>query len=162
MEKAVAAERKYPLHFTELDELYEQAGVPLEKRIPWFDRNATVVAQRDDAQNRVIALEVATGAYDEAIQMMTGRRFAVAEGANLNISEHWTDGHILRRRNRYRRQMSKCTRDSARRPPAHSQGKGSIADRSRVACRFRPPPSALVRAEPSGAATPVPIPVSAG
>src|ERR1019366_5521847 len=92
MEKAVAAERKYPLHFTELDELYEQAGVPLEKRIPWFDRNATVVAQ----------------------------------GANLNISEHWTDGHILRRRNRYRRQMSKCTRDSARRPPAHSQGKGSI------------------------------------
>ena len=96
MEKAVAAERKYPLHFTELDELYEQAGVPLEKRIPWFDGNVTVVAQRDDAQNRAVALKVATGAYDEAIRMMTGRQFAVAEGANLNVAEHWTDAHILR------------------------------------------------------------------
>jgi tetratricopeptide (TPR) repeat protein len=28
--------------------------------------------------------------------MMTGRQFAVAEGANLNVSEHWTDAHILR------------------------------------------------------------------
>lgn len=98
MEKAVAAERKYPLHFTELDEPYEQAGVPLEKRIPWFDRNSTVVAQRDDSQNRAIALKVGTGAYDEAIRMMTGRQFAVAEGANLNVSEHWTDAHILRAR----------------------------------------------------------------
>jgi len=98
MEKAVAAERKYPLHFKELDELYEDAGVPLEKRLPWFDRNATVVAQRDDAQNRAIALKVATGAYDEAIRMMTDRPFAVAEGANLNVTEHWTDAHILRAR----------------------------------------------------------------
>jgi len=96
MEKAVAAERKYPLHFAELDELYEQAGTPLEKRLPWFDRNAAVVAQRDDAQNRAVALKVATGSYDDAIRMMTGRQFAVAEGANLNVSEHWTDAHILR------------------------------------------------------------------
>ena len=92
----MAAERKYPLHFTELDELYEQAGVPVEKRLPLFDRNRAVVAQRDDAENRAVALKVATGAYDEAIRMMTGRQFAVAEGANLNVSEHWTDAHILR------------------------------------------------------------------
>jgi tetratricopeptide (TPR) repeat protein len=96
MEKAVAAERKYPRHFAELDELYEQAGVPLEKRVPVFNRNSAVVAQRDDAQNRAVALKVATGEYDEAIRMMTGRHFAVAEGANLNVSEHWTDAHILR------------------------------------------------------------------
>jgi len=107
MEKATAAERKYPLHFTELAELYEQAGVPLERRLPFFDRNATVVAQRDDAQNRFIALKIATGAYNEAIRMMTGRQFAVAEGANLNVTEQWTDAHIfLARRdieaNRYR------------------------------------------------------------
>ena len=96
MEKAVSAEHKYPLHFTELDELYEQAGTPLEKRVPLFDRNANVVARRDDTENRAVALKVATGAYDEAIRMMTGRPFAVAEGANLNVSEHWTDAHILR------------------------------------------------------------------
>ncbi|HYW41885.1 MAG TPA: DUF5107 domain-containing protein [Bryobacteraceae bacterium] len=96
LEKAVSEDRKYPLHFAELDELYEQAGTPLEKRVPAFTQNAGVVAQRDDAQNRLIALRVALGQYDEAIAMMTGRRFAVAEGANLNVSEHWMDAHILR------------------------------------------------------------------
>jgi len=95
MEKAVSAERKYPLHFTELAELYEQAGTPLEQRLPFFSQNAAVVAQRDDAQNRFIALKIATGAYDEAIRMMTGRQFAVAEGANLNVTEHWTAAHIF-------------------------------------------------------------------
>ena len=98
MERAVSAEHKYPLHFTELAELYEQAGIPLEQRLPFFDKSAAVVAQRDDAQNRFIALKIATGDYDEAIRMMTDRQFAVAEGANLNVSEHWTDAHILRAR----------------------------------------------------------------
>ncbi len=98
MEKAVGAERKYPLHFTELAELYEQAGILLEQRLPFFDKNATVVGQRDDAQNGYIALKIAAGAYDEAIRMMTARQFAVAEGANLNVTEHWSDAHILRAR----------------------------------------------------------------
>jgi len=98
MEKAVSAAHKYPLHFAELDELYEQAGVPLEHRLPIFRQNAAVIAQRDDAQNRAIALKVATGDYDEAIRMMTGRQFAVAEGENLNVAEHWTDAHLLRAR----------------------------------------------------------------
>jgi tetratricopeptide (TPR) repeat protein len=98
LEKAVAADRKYPLHFAELDELYEETGAPLQKRVDLVNRNAAVVAQRDDAQNRAIALKIATGAYDEAIQMMTDRPFAVAEGANLNVAEHWTDAHILRAR----------------------------------------------------------------
>ena len=100
LEKAVSLDRKYPLHFTELDELYEQAGTPLEKRLPLFEQNAAVVEQRDDAENRAIALKVALGRYDEAIGIMTGRPFAVAEGANLNVSEHWTDAHILRSRQR--------------------------------------------------------------
>jgi len=98
MEKAAVAERKYPLHFTELAELYEQAGVPLEQRLLLFDQNATVVAQRDDAQNSYVALKIAAGAYDEAIRMMAGRQFAVAEGTNLNVTEHWTDAHVLRAR----------------------------------------------------------------
>ena len=98
LEKAVSLDRKYALHFTELDELYEQAGTPIEKRIPLFERNQDVVAQRDDSQNRAIALKVAAGKLDEAIAMMTGRPFAAVEGANLNVAEHWTDAHILRGR----------------------------------------------------------------
>ncbi len=98
LEKAVAADRKYALDFTELDQLYEETGTPLEKRLALFERNAAVVSGRDDAENRFIALDTAAGRYDEAIGMMTGRQFAVAEGENLNLAEHWTDAHLLRAR----------------------------------------------------------------
>src|ERR1035441_1239 len=96
MEKAVACQRQYALHFTELDDLYEQAGASLAKRDALFGRNEAVVSQRDDAENRAIAVKVALGQYDDAIRMMTGRRFAVAEGVNMNVDEHWTEAHILR------------------------------------------------------------------
>ncbi len=96
LEKAVSLDRKYPLHFTELDMLWEQAGVPIEKRLPVFQQNRQVVAQRDDSQNRYIALKVAAGSYDEAIQMMTTRHFAIVEGSNLNVAEQWTNAHMLR------------------------------------------------------------------
>ncbi len=102
LETAVGLERKYALHFAELDDLYEQVGTPLEKRLPLFEKNAAVVAQRDDAENRMIGLMVALGKYDEAIGIMTGRKFAVAEGANLNVAEHWADAHVLRARQRIR------------------------------------------------------------
>jgi len=61
-----------------------------------FQQNASVVARRDDALNRAIALEIAGGQLDDAIRTMTTRTFAVAEGANLNVADHWTDAHILR------------------------------------------------------------------
>ena len=96
LEKAVSLEHKYPQHFTDLDDLYEQAGTPLEKRLPLFEKNASVVASRDDALNHALALQVATGKVDDAIRTMTTHSFAVAEGANLNVVEHWADAHILR------------------------------------------------------------------
>jgi tetratricopeptide (TPR) repeat protein len=96
LEKAVSLDRKYPLHFTELDMLWEQAGIPIEKRLPIFEKNQQIVAQRDDSQNRFIALKVAAGSYDEAIGMMTTRHFAIVEGANLNVADQWTDAHMLR------------------------------------------------------------------
>jgi tetratricopeptide (TPR) repeat protein len=96
LEKAVSLDRKYALHFAELDELYEQAGTPIEKRLALVEKNAAVVAQRDDAQNRAVALKVDAGKYDDAIAMMTGRKFAQAEGANLNVSDQWASAHILR------------------------------------------------------------------
>jgi tetratricopeptide (TPR) repeat protein len=96
LEKAVSVKRKYALHFTELDELYEQAGTPIENRLQLFEKNQDVVAQRDDSLNREIALQISAGKYDAAIALMTNRPFASVEGANLNVSEHWTDAHLLR------------------------------------------------------------------
>ncbi len=98
LERAVAVSQPYPLHFTELDELYEEAGSPLEKRLRLLEQNEAVVARRDDAMNRAIGLKVASGRLDEAIRAMSSRTFAVAEGANLNVVEHWTEAHVLRAR----------------------------------------------------------------
>jgi|SRR5271157_665443 len=100
LEHAVSLPVKYPIHFAELDELYEQAGTPIEKRLPLFEANRDVVARRDDSQNRAIALKIAMSRYDEAIAMMTGRKFASAEGANLNVAEHWTEAHLYRGQDR--------------------------------------------------------------
>jgi tetratricopeptide (TPR) repeat protein len=96
LEKAVNSDRKYALHFAELDALYEQAGTAIEKRLPLFEQNQGIVAQRDDALNRELALKVAMGKYDDALEILTSRKFAVAEGANLNVAEHWMNAHLLR------------------------------------------------------------------
>jgi hypothetical protein len=61
-----------------------------------MERHAATVARRDDAQARRVALLVWGGRYDEAIQLMTGRPFAVWEGASLSVAEHWIDAHLLR------------------------------------------------------------------
>ena len=96
MEKAVARERKYPIHFAELDELYAAAGAPVEKRLAVLEKNQDIVARRDDALSRLIALKLFAGKCDEAIQLMTGRRFAVWEGGTLTVADSWTDAHLLR------------------------------------------------------------------
>ena len=61
------------MHFAELDELYEQGLVPVEKRLLLFEKNQNIIAGRDDALNREIALQVALGKYDEAIRSLAGR-----------------------------------------------------------------------------------------
>jgi len=98
LEKAVSLDRKYAKHFTELDELYEQTGASIATRLRLFEENRAVAARRDDSLNRAIALKVAAGKYDEAIEMMTGRQFAIIEGVNLNVGEHWANAHVLRGR----------------------------------------------------------------
>ena len=100
LETAVAAPRKYPLHFAELDELYARTGAPAEKRLALLEKNHAVVAQRDDALSREIGLKIFAGKYDEAIRLMTGRKFSVWEGGSLDVTDHWVDAHLLRGRKR--------------------------------------------------------------
>ena len=100
LEKAVSLDRKYPLHFAELDELYEAAAAAPEKRLALLEKNQDIVTKRDDSLAREISLKVTMGQYDEAIKLMTGRRFAVWEGANLDVAEDWANAHLLRGRQR--------------------------------------------------------------
>jgi tetratricopeptide (TPR) repeat protein len=98
MEQAVSQAQKYPIHFCELDELYEAAGAAPEKRMAMLEKNMNIVVGRDDALSRAISLKVFTGQYDDAIRFMTGRQFNVWEGGTLNVASDWTDAHLLRGR----------------------------------------------------------------
>jgi tetratricopeptide (TPR) repeat protein len=92
-----AAGGKYAIHFFELDQLYEAAGTPPEKRLALLEKHHDVVNERDDALAREVQLKVVMGKYDDAIRLMTGRRFNVWEGgARFNVHDQWTDAHLLR------------------------------------------------------------------
>jgi tetratricopeptide (TPR) repeat protein len=98
MELAVSLPHKYPLHFTELDEMYEAEGAAPEKRLALLEGNQTVVAQRDDSLAREINLQVALGKFDQAISMLGSKEFAVWEGGTLSVADDWANAHILRGR----------------------------------------------------------------
>jgi len=81
LEQAVASNRKYAMHFAELDELYADTGKSPEQRLALLEQNHSVMLKRDDALSREIGLKVFAGKYDEAIQLMTGRKFSVWKAA---------------------------------------------------------------------------------
>jgi tetratricopeptide (TPR) repeat protein len=61
-----------------------------------FEAHQEIVAQRAEALSREIALLVFAGRYDEAIRLMTGRRFEVWEGGSLSVAADWVNAHIRR------------------------------------------------------------------
>jgi tetratricopeptide (TPR) repeat protein len=97
-EKAVACPQKYALHFAELDELYAASGMAPDQRLALLEQNHEVVTRRDDALSREIGMKVFAGKLDEAIRLMTGRKFSVWEGGSLEVTDHWVDAYLLRGR----------------------------------------------------------------
>ena len=96
LEKAVALPDRSPLHFSELDELYRAAGKAPEERLAMLETHQEIVSQRAEALSHEIALLIFAGRYDDAIRLMTGRRFEVWEGGTLTVASDWTSAHILR------------------------------------------------------------------
>ena len=140
LEKAVSLERKYARHFTELDDLYAATGVAPEKRLALLEQNHSVVAGRDDALEREIAMKVVVGKFDDAIRLMTDRHFAVWEGANLNVAEDWTNAHLLRARQQlaagHNREALVDLQAAIRIPDNLPAGGRGAADRSAEAAYF--------------------------
>jgi len=101
LEKAVSLPDRSPLHFSELDELYRAAGKAPEERLAMLETHHEIIVQRPEALSREIALLIFAGRYDDAIRLMTGRRFEVWEGGTLTVAADWTTAHILRA-NRHR------------------------------------------------------------
>ena len=96
LERAVALPRQYAIHFAELDELYEAAGTPPEKRLTVMETSQDTVIQRDDAAQRLVALKVLGKKYTEAVTLMTGREFEIWEGGSLTVVNDWVSAHLLR------------------------------------------------------------------
>jgi len=96
LEKAVSLDSKYAIHFFELDQLYEAAGTAPEKRLAILEKNHKTVTERDDSLSREISLKVNMGKYDDAIELMRGRKFNIWEGgARFNVNDCWTDAYLL-------------------------------------------------------------------
>jgi len=96
LEKAVSLDGKYAIHFFELDRLYEAAGTAPEKRLAILEKNHKTVTERDDSLSREISLKVNIGKYDEAIELMRGRKFNIWEGGTrFNVNDCWTDAYLL-------------------------------------------------------------------
>jgi tetratricopeptide (TPR) repeat protein len=96
LEKAVALPDPSPLHLLELDELYAATGKPPEQRLAMLERHQELIEQRAETLSREIGLLVLAGRYDDAIRLMTGRRFEVWEGGSLSVADDWINAHILR------------------------------------------------------------------
>jgi tetratricopeptide (TPR) repeat protein len=103
METAVSLSDSYPIHFFELDRLYEAAGRSPELRLEMLELHLASIIQRDDATARVINLKIVTGKADEAIELLSGRVFDIWEGgARFNPGDAWTNAHLIRGRQHLR------------------------------------------------------------
>jgi len=101
LEQAVSLSHRYPIHFLELDQLYEAVGAPPEKRLALLEAREATVLGRDDATARLIALEVFAGQFDRAIARMKDRSFNIWEGGGqFSVTDYWTDAHVARGRQR--------------------------------------------------------------
>ncbi len=96
MEKAVARDPGEPQYYAELDELYEKAGEPLQKRLALLEKNQTVVEKRGDSLMREISLLIQTRHYDRAIQLLDSHHFRCWEGNERIAHDLYVDAHLQR------------------------------------------------------------------
>lgn len=94
MEKAVALDAR-PRFVVELDQINASLGVRPADRLAVFDAHPEAARQRDDAMAHVIRLHILLGHYDQAIEMLSTRKFNVWEGGENMAHDEWVDAHLL-------------------------------------------------------------------
>jgi tetratricopeptide (TPR) repeat protein len=105
LEKAVALPKADATHFAELDQLYEAAGAPVEKRLAMLEAHESLVVQKDEGRASLVVLKTLAGKTDAAIALLAGRTFSVWEGGTrFNTGEAWTNAHLARGQQRLRAQ----------------------------------------------------------
>jgi tetratricopeptide (TPR) repeat protein len=123
LEKAVALPNPYPDHFAELDQLYQAAGAPVEKRLKLLEQNQQVVVKKDEGLAALIGLKTFAGHPDEAIALLEGRTFSLWEGGTrFDTGEAWAEAHLVRGLQRFdAKQFGAALEDfeAALNPPAN-------------------------------------------
>ncbi len=94
-EKAVACDKEDARLYFELDRLYEDGNVSLDKRLALLEKNHEIVSQRNNSFLREIMVLVAAGKYDKAIDYLTNNHFHVREGGG-HIHGVYVDAYLLR------------------------------------------------------------------
>jgi tetratricopeptide (TPR) repeat protein len=97
LERAVSRAPEDPRLYYELDELYDLAGEPPEKRLAMLMDDHETVARRNDSLSREIGLLIDLGRYDRTIELLSGHRFHVWEGGE-GVHNLFVDAHLLRGR----------------------------------------------------------------
>jgi tetratricopeptide (TPR) repeat protein len=97
LEKAVVLPGADATQFAELDQLYEAAGAPVEKRLALLERHEALAITKDEGRASLVGLKTFAGRPDEAIRLLQDRTFSVWEGGTrFNTGEAWTDAHVAR------------------------------------------------------------------
>ncbi|MGD1032774.1 MAG: tetratricopeptide repeat protein, partial [Opitutaceae bacterium] len=84
--------------FAELDRMYEEDGLPPEKRLSLIEQNKPSL-NRDEIIAREINLDVFAGRYDEAAALIKSRLFRAWEGgAGQSVGDSWVNAMLGRGR----------------------------------------------------------------
>jgi hypothetical protein len=101
LERAVAAGGNTPVHYFELDQLYEAAGTPVQKRLALMEAHRREILARDDSTASFVGLLTFSGRPGAAIELLGSRVFNIWEGGTrFNPGDAWTNAHLARGRQR--------------------------------------------------------------
>jgi tetratricopeptide (TPR) repeat protein len=99
LEQAVATGASTPVHYVELDQMYEASGAPVEKRLAMMEAHRREVLARDETTASYVGLLTFSGRPGPAIDLLRGRVFNIWEGGTrFNAGDAWTDAHLARGR----------------------------------------------------------------
>ncbi len=93
-EQALSCNQLEPRLLLELDQLYEHANVPPERRLAALQANHAVVVRREDSFLREIMVQVLTGQYPQALENLENNFFHAQEGRD-EIHDVYVDAHLL-------------------------------------------------------------------
>ena len=94
-ERAVELNPDDPRFYYELDVMYENQNVAPETRLALMQQQRKTVFKRDDALSRLVEVQVLTGKYDAAIDILTTHHFNTWEGGGA-IHDVFVNAHLMR------------------------------------------------------------------